>query len=256
MKPHEIKQLVGNTPVMSLAQATRMTEFIHEHNIRDILELGFFRGVSTCYMAAALEESGGDSLVAIDLERARPLVPNLQDLLAKCGYTDRVTYYYEPTSYTWRLMKFLEEDSTPRFDLCYIDGAHSWFVDGFAFFLVDRLLRVGGWLIFDDLDWTYDTSPALRGTDQVKAMPEDERQTPQVRKVYDLLVKTHPNYGDFRVSHGWGYARKVSESSAGPVETRREIQYLSFGDVISRVGRSSAGQYLLRIKQAMTGNRF
>jgi hypothetical protein len=50
-----------------------------------------------------------------------------------------VNYYFEPTSYTWRMMKMLEEDEGPRFDLCYLDGAHSWFVDGFAFFLIDRL---------------------------------------------------------------------------------------------------------------------
>jgi predicted O-methyltransferase YrrM len=253
MKPNEVKQLVGNTPHMTLAQANRMTEFIYEHKVRDILELGFSRGVSTCYMAAALEESGGGSIVTIDLERARTFTPNIKELLVKCGYSHMVTYYYEPTSYNWRLMKFLEEDATPRFDLCYIDGAHNWFVDGFAFFLVDRLLRLGGWLIFDDLDWTYDTSPALRGTDQVKVMPEDERKTPQVRKVYDLLVKTHSGYGDFRVAHGWGYAHKVSQFSASPVETRREIEYLSFENIISRIGRSSAGQYLLRVKQAMTG---
>jgi predicted O-methyltransferase YrrM len=255
MKPGEIKQLVGNTPHMSLAQAIRMTDFIHQHGIRDILELGFSRGVSTCYMCAALEESGDGSLVTIDLEVARTHVPNIEGLLAKCGYSDRVTRYYEPTSYTWRLMKFLEENPTPRFDLCYIDGAHNWFVDGFAFFLVDRLLRVGGWLIFDDLDWTYDTSPALHGTDQVRRMPEDERRTPQVRKIYDLLVKTHPNYGNFRVAHGWGYAQKCSALSVRSVEARKETVYVGLGDVVSRFGRSSAGQYLLHIKNAMTIKR-
>jgi hypothetical protein len=30
-----------------------------------------------------------------------------------------------------------------------------WFVDGLAFFLVHRLLKPGGWIIFDDLDWTH-----------------------------------------------------------------------------------------------------
>ena len=37
-------------------------------------------------------------------------------------------------------MKMLEDDPEPRFDFCYIDGVHNWADDGFAFFLIDRLL--------------------------------------------------------------------------------------------------------------------
>ncbi len=105
-------------------------------------------------------------------------------------------------------MKLLENDVTPRFDLCFIDGAHSWFVDGFAFFLVDRLLVKGGWIVFDDLNWTYSTSPSLQNTKRVKNMPKDERTIAQVKQVYELLVKTHPNYGEFAVKDNWAYARK------------------------------------------------
>lgn len=227
MNTHEIKQIVGNTPHMSLAQANRITEFIRENEIKDILELGFEHGVSTCYMAAALEETGVGSIVTIDLEKARTLTPNIEHLLEKCGYRDMVTYYFEPTSYTWRLMRLLEENSTPRFDFCYIDGAHNWFVDGFAFFLVDGLLRPGGWIIFDDLDWAYATSPILRDSDLVKSMPQDQRVTPQIRKVYDLLVKPHPSYGDFRVQDGWAYAHKISKSVTGPVQIRKETVYIT-----------------------------
>ena len=35
-----------------------MSQFIGDHDIRAILELGFRHGVSTCYMAAILEELG------------------------------------------------------------------------------------------------------------------------------------------------------------------------------------------------------
>jgi len=93
----------------------------------------------------------------------------------------------------------LEEDPITRFDFCYVDGAHSWFVDGFAFFLVDRLLMPGGRIIFDDLNWTYVRSPSLKNTEMVINMPQDERETPQVLKVYELLVKTHSSYSDFMI---------------------------------------------------------
>ena len=48
-----------------------------------------------------------------------------------------------------------------KYDFCFIDGAHTWDTDGFAFCLVDRMLRPGGWIIFDDLNWTHAHSPTL-----------------------------------------------------------------------------------------------
>jgi hypothetical protein len=107
----------------------------------------------------------------------------------------------------------LQQDPTPRFDLCYLDGAHDWFVDGFAFFLIDRLLRPNGWILFDDMDWTYAGSPTLGQTDRVKQMPEDERTTKQIRLVYDLLVKTHPGYHNFRDEGEWAFAQKAAGSA-------------------------------------------
>lgn len=207
-----VKELVGDTSHMSLYQANRLTAFMAEHAVQNVLELGFAHGVSTCYMAAALARFGSGSIVTIDLESARQREPNIEELLARVGQSGRVTVYFEPTSYTWRLMKFLEEERRPAFDLCYIDGAHNWFVDGFAFFLVHLLLKPGGWIIFDDLDWTYATSPSLAHTERVRRMPEDERTTPQVRKVYELLVKSHPQYHNFRMENGWAYAQKKCDS--------------------------------------------
>jgi predicted O-methyltransferase YrrM len=220
-----VKQIVQDTPHMSRAKAETITSFLKEHQLHDVLELGFRFGVSTTYMAGALQDLGSGHITAIDLELAREGEENIERFLDKAGLRDLVTVHYEPTSYTWRLMKMLEEDPTPRFDFCYLDGAHDWFVDGFAFFLVDKLLRPGGWIILDDLDWTFGSSVALAETDRVKAMPEDERRTPQVRKVYELLVKTQPGYGDFQVADDWAYARKSPDagSATGPREVIREV---------------------------------
>src|SRR6478735_9061094 len=168
MKLEQVQTVVGKTPHMSIEQARKMSQFIRDHEIKDILELGFRYGVSTCYMAATLQELGGGHITTIDLELVRNQSPNIEELLKKCQLSSYVDIFFEPTSYNWRLMKLLEEDPTPRFDFCYLDGAHDWFVDGFAFFLVDKLLRPGGWIIFDDLDWTYGQSPALRNSPKVK----------------------------------------------------------------------------------------
>jgi predicted O-methyltransferase YrrM len=208
MKIDEIIKRVDGIPHMTLAQAKAITNFILENKVQNILELGFRHGVSTCYMAGALDELGRGSITTIDLANARNAAPNVESLLTSLGLRDFVSVYYEPTSYTWRLMKMLEEGSTQKFDFCYLDGAHNWFVDGFAFFLVDRFLEPGGWIIFDDLDWSYALSPSMKNTEIVKSMPQDERELPQVRKVYELLVKNHPDYDSFMIKDGWAYARK------------------------------------------------
>ena len=209
MTNEEVKKIVGNTPHMSIEMANEMAHIIEEYNVTNILELGFAHGVSTSYMAATLGRlNNNGTITSIDKIHSKDRIPNVYTLLKSVKEENRVNVYFEPTSYTWRLMKFLEEDPTPRFDLCYLDGAHSWFVDGFAFFLVDKLLKPGGWIIFDDMNWTYDTSPTNKNLDFVKNMPEDERTIPHVAKVFNLLVKTHPDYHNFKVTKQWGYAQK------------------------------------------------
>ncbi|MDD3012974.1 MAG: class I SAM-dependent methyltransferase [Candidatus Gastranaerophilales bacterium] len=194
-----------------------MTDFILENKFKNILELGFYHGVSTCYIAGAIDELGGGKVTTIDLETVRTKDPNIETLLTDLGLREYVDIYFEPKSYIWRLMKMIEADPSPRFDFCYIDGGHNWYDTGYAFFLIDKLLLPGGWIIFDDLDWAYDNYPAMKNLEFVKRLPEEERITPQVRKVYELLVKQHPNYGEFMEkqwesleNQNWAYAKKLS----------------------------------------------
>jgi predicted O-methyltransferase YrrM len=213
MKPEQVKEVLGNLPRMNLNQAKILTRHLTAHNLRDCLELGFSRGVSSCYIAAALQDMGGGSLVTIDLVGAKEKRPNIDENLTKLGLRDFVTVYHEPTSYTWRLMRMLQENPDPRFDFCYIDGAHTWAVDGFAFFLVERLLRPGGWILFDDMNWSLGKSETMRDTPYVRSLPDDERDLPQVRLIWDLLVKPHPQFGEFREEKGWAFARKLPDSN-------------------------------------------
>ncbi|PSO55187.1 MAG: hypothetical protein BRC40_07295 [Cyanobacteria bacterium QH_8_48_120] len=216
MKIDEIKTKVEGIPYMDRTQAETITNIILENNFNNILELGFAHGVSTCYMAGALDELGSGKITTIDLEKANRLKPNIEQLLNTLGLAKFATVLYEPSSYNWRLMKMLAQYPSPKFDFCYIDGGHNWSDTGFAFFLVDRLLKSNGIIVFDDLDWTYDSSPSLKNTEKVKRMPQDEKSTPQVRKVYELLVKPHPCYDEFIERGGWGYARKISTEATAP----------------------------------------
>lgn len=202
----ELKDLFG----MSFGQAKYLEDFIKSKNLTSLLELGFAHGVSSCYMASILKDMGEGYLTTIDLYSAKHRRPNIEQLIHKLDLYGYIDYYYEYESYNWRLMRFIEVNDGPVFDFCYIDGAHDWNVDGFAFLLVDKLLKPGGWIIFDDMNWTFNSSPSMRELDRVKNMPYDVKNIPHMTKVFDVLVKPHPDYCNFEITDfGWGIAQKI-----------------------------------------------
>jgi predicted O-methyltransferase YrrM len=172
---------------------------------RDVLELGFAHGLSSLYIAAAMEATGTGHITSIDNRTAAELRPTADELLQAAGLAHRVDFLFEATSYNWFLHRTLREHTkggttTPAYDFVFIDGAHTWVDDGFAFFLVDRLLRPGGQLLFDDLNWHMD--------ERWPEVPEEERSLCQVGEVFNLLVMTHPSYEQVLVDSDWGWARK------------------------------------------------
>lgn len=195
---------------MSFGQAKYLEKFIKSKKLTNLLELGFAHGVSSCYMASILKDMGEGQLTTIDLNSARHRNPNIETLAEKLELKEYISVYYEYESYNWRLMNFIEQNEEPIFDFCYLDGAHDWNVDGFAFLLVDKLLKPGGWIILDDMDWSFGSSPTMSKIPRVQNMPDDVKNTPHVAKVFDLLVRTNPNYDNFEVTDfGWGIAQKI-----------------------------------------------
>lgn len=194
---------------------------IRESAPSDCLELGFAHGTSSCYIAAALDEVGSGHLTSVDMVSGTEWQdPSIEDLLRATGLEDYVTVQRENTSYTWFLKKKIEERSSnhgcePLYDFCFIDGAKNWTIDGCAFFLVDKLLKPGGRILFDDLKYTYQ-GPKERGAldsiDNIDlvSMGEDELRTPHVDAIFQLLVMQHPDYSEFLVQDDWwAWARKV-----------------------------------------------
>lgn len=242
MQIEKIRKKVKGKGQMNFSLAQEITDVIIKNNVQHILQLGFRQGVSTCYMAGALDELGRGFITSIDLVKTKNFEPNVEVLLKDLGLDKIVNILYEQTSYIWRLMKMIDEDPTPRFDLCFIDGAHDWFTDGFAFYLVDRLLKLNGVIIFNDLDWSYERSKEFKNSERVKKMPLDEKRTHQVRKVYELLVKPHPAYGRFETKNGWAYAYKIfEEKSYNEYRIKKEIIYendlLGLKGTIKKIGR-------------------
>ncbi len=205
-----VEDLFGDVRYMSRAQAETIRDIITTEGARDILEIGFYQGKSTAFIAGILEDIGEGSLSTFDLESARKHEPNVEVLLEKTGLQNRVTVYYCKRSYTWELQRLISAPNRPQFDFCYFDGGHTWDLTGFGVLLVDMLLRPGGTILLDDMNWSmarsphYDRNPKLR-----KRYDDDEVEAQPVRLVWEKILK-HLGYEHIREykDERWGLARK------------------------------------------------
>lgn len=224
-----IREITPN-PLTTVEAGRVLYEFVLRADVHDVLELGFGHGTSACYIAAALHEKGAGRITTIDRPSAMERKPTVFDSLDRTGLSGFVDPVIAAKSYNWELMKLIQRRTSanrtePCFDFCFIDGAHTWETDGLAFFLVDKLLRGGGWILFDDLHWTYESSPTLGERADVRAMPEDERTTPQLLRVVGLLVLQHPSYSDVRIAGRYAWAYKEPREDE-PERNRDAVEFV------------------------------
>lgn len=205
-----VSQLFPDVPHMTAEQANLMRDIIAAEGAHDVLELGFYKGKSSAYIAAILEDLDKGGLSTFDLESARKHEPNIEVLLEKTGLRHRVTTYFCKRSYTWELQRLINTPDRPQFDFCYLDGGHTWDVTGFAVLLVDMLLRPGGTMLLDNMDWSMARSPYYRKNPRnARRFDSDEFESRPVRLVWDTVLE-HLGYEHVREypEQGWGLARK------------------------------------------------
>lgn len=240
----DIHTLVGGVPFISEKNARYLYNLILDEPIEDVLELGIGHGASTCYIAAALAEKSAGKVTAVDLQEPDEdlRTPWAEDLIESTGLGEYVDVVRMKTGYNWFLHDKIAEQSSdnrckPCYDLCIIDGPKNWTIDGAAFFLVDKLLRDGGRIIFDDYKWTYAAADKRRdATDGIthRALSEAELETPQVREIVDLLVMQHPDYSEFTVLDDgeWIVANKEVATNRKVVKYQRTI---TFEEILARL---------------------
>ena len=238
-----IRKELHGVPYISEGNAKLLYQLIQDENIGDILELGIAHGTATCYMAASLRKRGGGSIVSVGLENVRDVFkPSAEEQINRLGFDDIVSVKRMQTGYTWYLHNAIRDATkddvcVPCFDLCIVDGPKNWTIDGAAFFMADKLLREGGWIIFDDYNWSYGWADGRKtSTDGIthRELSEDEIKTPQVREVFELLVRQHPDYSNFRViDNDWAIAQKVSSSVKETVYVARHEE--TYANMANRV---------------------
>ena len=223
----EVARAIAGIPFMSPEQGRLVFDHVRSTGVRDALELGTAHGVGAAYMAAA-----GAQVTTVDHAGAI-FAPSPEEVVARAGVAQNVTIVREFSSYTWWLKEEIARRSDahgnvePAFDFVYLDGAKNWTIDGLAVVLVEKLLRPGGWLLMDDLEWTYDQDPGREATDGIhnRALSERERTEPHLRAVFDLIVAQHPSFTELRrQDEWWGWARKApGEPRRYSVETSRPL---------------------------------
>jgi predicted O-methyltransferase YrrM len=217
----DVAARVAGIPFMEPSLARRVYDHIRETRPEAVLEIGTAHGVSAAYMAAALEANGRGHVTTVD-HGAAAYDPAPEDVLARAGVGHRVTLVRRYSSYNWWLKEAVEERSdphgnvTPIYDFVYLDGAHNFVLDGLAVVLIEKLMRPGAWLLMDDLEWTYRDNPWFEPRPAADGnaapfgpMSDEERDAPQVRAVFDVIVKQHPSFTRFVDEDAWyGWAQK------------------------------------------------
>ena len=217
----DITSRIAGIPYMSEALGRRVYDHIRSTRPEQALELGSAHGVSAAYIAAAMQANGRGHLTTVDHGGAA-FDPPPEQVLALAGLADRVTVVRAHSSYNWVLKEQVQQASdshgncTPIYDFVYLDGCKNFSVDGLAVVLIEKLLRPEGWLLMDDLDWTYQENPWVApglASDGNAApfgpLSERERTEPHLQAVFETIVKQHPSFVRFIREDEWfGWAQK------------------------------------------------
>ena len=207
----EVSRAVGDVPFMTADQARTLEALWMQAPVGDILELGFAHGKGSAYLGA-LASMKGVRAICIDNATARDRSPSAEETVRRARVEPYVELVYADTGYNWWLMRQMESGQSARFSLVYLDGAHEWDPDALAFLLMSDLVLPGGYLVLDDLDWTFASSRSSGIVERRKTLPADYVDEAHVRKVWTLLVQRDPTWGDLREVDSWAIARKLASN--------------------------------------------
>ena len=147
-----------------------------------------------------LEEN--DVFYTFDFEdRLEAMQKDLQkhDLGVKCQVIMKGNSRRLLDSYNWHLGNLIfemrERHEAGIFDAVYLDGAHNFLHDGLAVCLLKELIKDNGFLILDDLFWSFTRSHSPQLLEQgQKFFPKEQAEAPQLLRVQELFLTTDSNF--------------------------------------------------------------
>ena len=243
----DIEKNLALIPYTSPSKGKIFYDHVLKYKPLKCLELGFAHGTATNYIAAALDELNCGSITAVDLIKSKDRDPNLEKLLDITKLTKFVNIFREKQSYNWFLNKEIEKNTDenyncrPIYDLIFIDGPKDWTIDGFAFFLSDKLLKKNGWIVFDDYLWS-DYEIINQKVPNFKPQEFDKSQIkkPNIKEVFHKLVMQHPSYSNFKITDNvLAWAQKTNENNTRflSYESKASFKYKLIHSIKKIIGR-------------------
>jgi len=113
-----------------------------------LLEIGLAYGVSSLFICDAVRRWKVDFYHVIDAFQSRDWKDIGRNNLAEAGYGDLVTVVEQLSELC--LPQFLAQGH--RYDFAFVDGMHTFDHVLIDFFYINRMLDVGGVVVFDDVD--------------------------------------------------------------------------------------------------------
>ena len=102
-------------------------------------------------------------------------------------------------SYSYNLAKLMLEwrENGKKFDLVYLDGAHTFIHDGVAVCILKEMMAKDGYLVLDDINWSLKKSPTCNPDVNPKILEEytnEQIECCQVRMVEQCFLEMDSNF--------------------------------------------------------------
>lgn len=132
----------------------------------------------------------------------------------KCRISVAGNSHDEWDSYDWNwsnmIFQMRKQKLPGIFDAVYLDGAHTFLHDGLAVCLLKELIKDGGFLILDDLFWTFAKSKSGQKISPGR-LPEYQTKDYQIFRVQELFLTNDLNFEKLSPPNSWrGVFRKRS----------------------------------------------
>ncbi len=127
-----------------------------------VAEIGIDLGATTLAVSKVLDKA--DTYYLFDFEEVvSALTSDLRELPEiKCDYVQVGNTHKTYDSYVWNLSNLVFQMRNDKidgiFDVVYLDGAHNLIHDGLACCMLKEMIRPGGYVVFDDVNWSYEIS--------------------------------------------------------------------------------------------------
>lgn len=134
---------------MPLKAGRWITQFIQEHGIKDVLEIGTLHGVGACYLGAAVAPAGG-TVITVDVPDSKEKQPCAEQLVQELRLTN-VTIL-RPENGAGQYLREQLFHGEKKFDLVYLDADHRFLPTIYFFALCAALVKPGGFILVDDME--------------------------------------------------------------------------------------------------------